>query len=105
VPKTRISDEGMARVPVLGELLLQKESVLQRHALSKIDTNILTGPIVIKGTPNNLRWTGFDIVEKSHIAIHTFEEEGLISTMSFPARALEEKRNISLRVASDWNIP
>jgi S-adenosylmethionine decarboxylase len=56
---------------------------------SKIDMNILAGPIVVKGTSNNPGWTGFVIVDKSHIVIHTFDEGGLISIDVFSCKPFE----------------
>jgi S-adenosylmethionine/arginine decarboxylase-like enzyme len=34
---------------------------------------ILAGPLVVEGSPANPGYTGFVIVDKSHIAIHTFD--------------------------------
>ena len=39
----------------------------------KIGMNILKGPVVVEGVPENPGWTGFVIIDKSHIAIHTFD--------------------------------
>jgi len=40
---------------------------------SLIGMNILAGPLVVEGNPENPGWTGFVIIDKSHIAIHTFD--------------------------------
>jgi len=56
---------------------------------SKIDMNILAGPYVVEGAPNNPGWTGFVIIDKSHIAIHTFDEGGLISIDVFSCKPFE----------------
>jgi S-adenosylmethionine/arginine decarboxylase-like enzyme len=39
-----------------------------------IGMKILAGPIIVEGAPENPGWTGIAVIEKSHIAIHTFEE-------------------------------
>jgi len=46
---------------------------------SKIDMKILEGPVIVEGLPGNPGWTGFIIIDKSHISIHTFEEGDKIS--------------------------
>lgn len=44
-----------------------------------IDMHILSGPHVVMGVPENPGWTGFDIIDKSHIAIHTFSDSSIVS--------------------------
>ncbi|MCW4049820.1 MAG: S-adenosylmethionine decarboxylase [Candidatus Bathyarchaeota archaeon] len=39
-----------------------------------IDLNVLSVPHVVEGVPENPGWTSFVIIDKSHIAIHTFSE-------------------------------
>ncbi|MFP3952400.1 MAG: S-adenosylmethionine decarboxylase [Candidatus Bathyarchaeia archaeon] len=46
---------------------------------AEIDMKILEGPIIVEGLPGNPGWTGFVIIDKSHISIHTFEEGDKIS--------------------------
>ena len=41
---------------------------------SEIGMEIIAGPLVVKGAPENPGWTGVVVIEKSHIVIHTFEE-------------------------------
>jgi S-adenosylmethionine decarboxylase len=40
---------------------------------------IIAGPVVVEGNPCNPGWTGFVVIDKSHIAIHTFTEGDRIS--------------------------
>jgi S-adenosylmethionine decarboxylase len=46
---------------------------------SRIGMKILAGPIVVAGHDCNPGWTGFVVIDKSHIAIHTFTEGSRIS--------------------------
>lgn len=67
--------DGVMREPVTGELI---DSVL--HELPcRIGMKILTGPLVVAGCSTNPGWTGFVVIDKSHIAIHTFTEGSRIS--------------------------
>ncbi len=56
----------------------------------KIGMNILAGPLVVKGCPENPGWTGFVIIDKSHISIHTFDEGNRISLDVFSCQLFEE---------------
>ncbi len=67
--------DGIMREPVTKELM---DSIL-RELPSKIDMKILAGPIVVAGHSINPGWTGFVVIDKSHIAIHTFTEGNRIS--------------------------
>ncbi|MBM3292412.1 S-adenosylmethionine decarboxylase proenzyme [Candidatus Bathyarchaeota archaeon] len=49
----------------------------------KIDMKILAGPLVVAGKPANPGWTGFVIIDKSHISIHTFSTSNLVSVDVF----------------------
>jgi len=51
-----------------------------------INMKILAGPIVVKGRPHNPGWTGFVIIDKSHIAIHTFDDKNKISIDIFSCK-------------------
>ncbi len=64
-------------------------SRLLRELPSKIDMKILAGPYVVEGAPGNPGWTGFVIIDKSHIAIHTFDEGSLISIDVFSCKPFE----------------
>ncbi len=45
----------------------------------RIDMKILAGPVVVAGHDCNPGWTGFVVIDKSHISIHTFTEGSRIS--------------------------
>ena len=45
---------------------------------TRIDMNILDGPYVVRGVPENPGVTGIEVIDKSHIAIHTFDENNNI---------------------------
>lgn len=42
----------------------------------KIDMNVLYGPIVVSGIPENPGLSGFVIIDFSHISTHTFTKNG-----------------------------
>jgi S-adenosylmethionine decarboxylase len=67
--------DGVMLVPVSGELV---ESIL-RELPGRIGMKIIAGPVVVEGNPCNQGWTGFVVIDKSHIAIHTFTEGDRIS--------------------------
>jgi S-adenosylmethionine decarboxylase len=71
---------------------------------SRINMHILAGPFVVEGEPTNPGCTGFVIIDKSHISIHTFDEGQLISIDVFSCKLfdadlamqyLEDKINLS----------
>jgi S-adenosylmethionine decarboxylase len=67
--------DGVMRQPVTRETV---DAIL--HELpSRIGMKILAGPIVVAGHDCNPGWTGFVVIDKSHIAIHTFTEGSRIS--------------------------
>ena len=45
--------------------------------------SILADPVIIKGRPENPGWTGFVVIDKSHVSIHTFDEGGRVSVDVF----------------------
>jgi S-adenosylmethionine decarboxylase len=61
-----------------------------RELPAEIGMRILWGPLIVKGGPENPGWTGFVIIEKSHISIHTFEVGGLISIDIYSCRPFDE---------------
>jgi len=44
-----------------------------------IGMSTLLGPFVVEGVPENPGWTGFVIIDKSHISVHTFTETYTVS--------------------------
>jgi S-adenosylmethionine decarboxylase len=61
----------------------------------KIGMKILNGPHVVEGNPENPGWTGFVIIDKSHIAIHTFTENNTISVDIFSCKPFNAKETIN----------
>ena len=57
----------------------------------RIDMNILDGPYVVKGVPENPGYTGIEVIDKSHIAIHTFTENNTISIDVYSCKAFNAK--------------
>jgi len=55
-----------------------------------IGMKVLAGPIVVEGVPENPGWTGFVIIDKSHISIHTFHEGNGVSIDVFSCKAFDE---------------
>jgi len=68
---------------------------LLRELPSRIDMNILAGPYVVEGAPNNPGWTGFVIIDKSHISIHTFDEGNLVSIDVFSCKPFDAEQALS----------
>jgi S-adenosylmethionine decarboxylase len=60
-----------------------------------IDMKILAGPYIAEGVPENPGWTGFVIIDKSHIAIHAFSETNTISVDVFSCKTFDEEVVIS----------
>ena len=56
-----------------------------------IGMKVLAGPYVVEGVPENPGWTGFVIIDKSHIAIHTFYEGNTISVDVFSCKTFDEE--------------
>ena len=90
--------DGVMGTPVTRELVY---SIL-RELPSRIGMKIIAGPIVVEGNPNNPGWTGFVVIDKSHIAIHTFTEGDRISIDVYscqPFNAGEVERYLNERIA------
>lgn len=67
-----------------------------------IGMRILHGPEVVKGCPENPGWTGFVIIDKSHISVHTFDEGSKVSVDVFscqPFDVEEAQRFIEGKIA------
>jgi S-adenosylmethionine decarboxylase len=67
--------DGVMHEPVTRETV----DAILRELPSRIGMKILAGPVVMAGHPINPGWTGFVVIDKSHIAIHTFTEGNRIS--------------------------
>jgi len=57
-----------------------------------IDMNILDGPHIVQGVQENPGWTGFEIIDKSHIAIHTFSKTNTISVDVYSCKSFNAKK-------------
>ncbi len=62
---------------------------------SRIDMNVIAGPVVVEGCPENPGWTGFVIIDKSHISIHTFDDGNRISVDVFSCKPFREETALS----------
>jgi len=78
--------DGVFGNPINGEDL----EIILSELPEKIGMNILSGPLVVKGCPENPGWTGFVIIDKSHISIHTFSEGNKISLDVFSCEIFDE---------------
>ena len=58
----------------------------------RINMNILSGPTVVEGVSENPGWTGFVIIDKSHIAIHTFTANKTISVDVYSCKKFNEEK-------------
>lgn len=76
------------------EILTELPAVIGMH--------ILHGPEVVEGCPENPGWTGFVIIDKSHISVHTFDEGNRVSVDVFscePFDVEEARRFLEGRIA------
>ena len=78
-----------------GILLHSVDMDVGRRILSElpalIGMKILAGPYVVEGVPENPGWTGFVIIDKSHISIHTFYEGNGVSVDVFSCKTFDEE--------------
>jgi S-adenosylmethionine decarboxylase len=90
--------DGIMRVPVSRELV---ESILLELP-DEIGMKIIAGPVIVEGSPCNPGWTGFVVIDKSHIAIHTFTRSSRISIDVYscqPFDADEVDRYLHVKIA------
>lgn len=59
-----------------------------------IDMTILNGPHIVKGVPENPGYTGVEIIDKSHISIHTFSDNNIISIDVYSCKPFNAKKVI-----------
>jgi S-adenosylmethionine/arginine decarboxylase-like enzyme len=57
---------------------------------AEIGMKILAGPLVVEGSSKNPGWTGVVVIEKSHIAIHSFDEGSKASIDVYSCRPFEK---------------
>jgi S-adenosylmethionine decarboxylase len=60
----------------------------------RIDMHILDGPYIVQGVPANPGYTGIEVIDKSHIAIHTFAENNTISIDVFSCKPFNAKKAV-----------
>ena len=80
--------DGVLNRDIGGE---EVEQILSRLP-TEIDMKILKGPIIVEGLPGNPGWTGFVIIDKSHISIHTFKVGKKISVDVFSCKPFKKNK-------------
>jgi len=70
------------------------ETVL-RELPSLIGMKVLDGPHLVEGVPENPGLTGFVIIDKSHISVHTFTETGTASIDVYSCMPFNAKKAVS----------
>ena len=58
----------------------------------RIDMHVLDGPHVVQGIPENPGWTGIEVIDKSHIAVHSFDETRTISIDVYSCKKFNAKK-------------
>lgn len=74
--------------------ILKNEAGLKdflKKLTSVIDMNILYGPVVVNGIPQNPGLSGFVIIDYSHISIHTFTKSQEAQVDIFSCKTYEQK--------------
>jgi len=70
-----------------------------------IDMSILLGPYVVEGVPGNPGWTGFVVIDKSHISVHTFTETRTVSVDVYSCKPFDAEAALAyLRRAIHFGI-
>jgi len=83
--------DGLVDEPVTRETV---ERIL-RELPGLIGMSILDGPHVVEGVPENPGWTGFVIIDKSHISVHTFTETDTVSVDVYSCKPFNTKKALS----------
>jgi S-adenosylmethionine decarboxylase len=83
--------DGLVEEQVTGETV---ERVL-RELPALIGMRILDGPHVVAGAPGNPGWTGFVIIDKSHVSVHTFSETGTVSIDVYSCMPFDAEKAVS----------
>ena len=66
-----------------------------RELPSLIGMSILSGPYVVEGVPENPGWTGFVIIDKSHISVHTFTETDTVSIDVYSCKPFDSEKAVA----------
>ena len=61
---------------------------------AKINMSVIDGPHVVQGVPENPGVTGIEVIDKSHIVIHTFDENNTISIDVFSCKPFNSKKAV-----------
>lgn len=83
--------DGLVDEPVTRETV---ERIL-RELPGLIGMSILDGPHVVEGVPENPGWTGFVIIDKSHISVHAFTETRTVSIDVYSCKPFNAKMAVS----------
>ena len=59
------------------------------NLINVVDVKLLHGPVVVRGKPYNDGFTGFAIVDYSHISLHTFFDENLCALDIFTCKEFD----------------
>jgi S-adenosylmethionine decarboxylase len=82
-----------------GETATRVDEDTIRHILTdlptRIDMHILDGPHIIQGVPENPGITGIEVIDKSHISIHTFTENNTISIDVYSCKPFNAKKIVN----------
>lgn len=83
-------------------ILTDEESLKQFliELTGKINMNVLYGPVVVSGIPENPGLSGFVIIDYSHISIHTFTQKNEAQVDIFSCKPFGKKR--SLKAVLDY---
>src|SRR3972149_2904919 len=82
--------DGVLDHPIGGDIVSRLLSELP----GVIGMEVLAGPLVVEGKPDNPGWTGFVIIDKSHIAVHTFDRGCVVSIDVFSCNPFETEKVI-----------
>ena len=82
--------DGLTEAPVSAETI---EHIL-KDLPHRIDMSILDGPYVVKGVPENPGYTGIEVIDKSHIAIHSFDENNTVSIDVYSCKPFNAKKTV-----------
>jgi len=66
-----------------------------RELPSLIGMSILLGPYVVEGVPENPGWTGFVVIDKSHISVHTFTETSTVSIDVYSCKPFDAEKAVA----------
>lgn len=61
-----------------------------RRVVASVHMNILTGPVVVEGVPENPGITGFAVLDFSHAAAHTFTANGDVMIDIFSCKPFDK---------------